>query len=95
MKILASNFEYFFPNVNTTFKTITNGRFAPEKSMKEKDSHRRIKYLEPEDLIYIAEKRLKADSGPNKENHRKKWEYIIKISNRLIKEENEKTNKLW
>ncbi len=90
MKITESNFEQLFPKVNTTFKTVTNGRFAPQKTMRQKNSHRLIRYLEPADIKYIAEKRLAADNGPNKENNRKKWEYMIQASNKLIKEEYEK-----
>ena len=84
MKITEANFKSIFPNIRMSFKTIVDGRFAPHKTMNAQNSFQQIRYLEPEDLITIAEKRIETDSGPNKAKNKAKWEEIIEISGKII-----------
>jgi len=84
MKITQDNFYEMYPQSNMTFKTIADGRFSPGRTMKAPNSFQQIRYLEPDDIIIIANKRIEIDSGPNKVANKKKWEAIIKQSEKLL-----------
>ncbi len=83
MKINKNNFKEYFPQAGITFQRIMHGPFTPIKKMRQGDSFNMIRYITPEDILDIFEKRIEEYRGPKKDTYLKRWEYVILTAKKL------------
>lgn len=86
LKLNVENFEDWFPNASTSFATIMNGRFTPNKTMRKGDSFNTIRYLDLNDLIAVSKKRMEQDSSYRREKNAVGWKYLITRAEQLLNE---------
>ena len=87
MIVTKDNYESLFPNSGTTFQSIINGRFVPQRKMKKEGSFTQIRYLTVQDMMDIALKRIETDSSYNKTKNKKKWDNIVSQAKNILARE--------
>lgn len=87
MKITEDNWNKLFPNASMRFKTFINGSYCPQRYMAEPDSYRQIRYILPEDVVDVLNKRLKSQANkdiPRAQKDAKIWNNMIEAAKKLI-----------
>jgi hypothetical protein len=87
IKITQDNWNELLNNPPMSFKTFLNGTHVAVKKMKKEGSFATIRYVEPEDVIYAMENRIKNQTNftnRQTQKQKKKWEEVIQNAQNLL-----------
>ena len=91
LKITAKNFKELYPTTKMTFPGVLGVNTVekiPVRNMRTQNGFTQVRYAYLTDIINVMERRIeKQGNKPTMKKHKKVWEEVIILTERLQKEE--------
>ena len=87
LKITKDTYNELMPNAPIDFIILLNSAYTPQRLMKHPTNYNQIRYLFPEDIVMVMDRRLKStpiSAGTLHQKNVEKWKKMKEIAEKLI-----------